>query len=137
MHRTESRRGPRQAFTLMEMLVVVAIIVALSGIAVVSYFAIFEGSKKDIAQSQVKSLSMLCDLYRIRNGNAPDALQTLMQPDVKGVISVEDPNALLDPWKKPYQYDPSGPRNSGRHADIWTIAPDGLEIGNWPKALGR
>ena len=42
-----------------------------------------------------------------------------------------------DPWKKPYQYDPSGPRNNGRRPDIWTVAPDGLEIGNWPKAPGR
>jgi type II secretion system protein G len=131
--RRDMERQRREAFTLMEMLNVVAIIVMLAGIGVVSYFSIFAGSQKDSAQSQVKSLSVACDAYRLKNGNNPDSLAILLQKDASGVIYVEDPNSLNDPWRKPYQYDASGQKNQGLHPDIWTVSPDGIEIGNWPK----
>jgi general secretion pathway protein G len=131
--RQESKRQRRAAFTLMEMLIVVAIIVMLAGIGVVSYLQLFAGSQKQVAESQVKSLSMLCDTYKLNNGANPESLAILMEKDGRGVIYVEDPDKLLDPWKKAYQYDASGPKNQGRHADIWTISPDNIEIGNWPK----
>ena len=39
---------------------------------------------------------------------------------------------LLDPWKKPYQYDSSGTKNNGTQPDIWTVDPKtGVTIGNW------
>jgi general secretion pathway protein G len=137
LHRKESLRQRRAGFTLMEMLVVVAIIVALAGIGVVSYFALFEQAKADVAAAQIQSLSSLCDQYRIKNGDFPDSLQALTQPDPNRKVYVEDPNKLLDPWKKPYQYDKNGQKNQGRHADIYTVSPDGLEIGNWPKQQSR
>jgi general secretion pathway protein G len=128
----KSRR--RAGFTLMEMLIVVAIIVALAGISVVSYFTLFESSKMDIAQSQVKSLSVACDTYRIQNKTNPDSLNALLQKDQNGRGPyIEDPEKLKDPWGKPYQYDASGGKNKGMHADIWTTTPDNIEIGNWPK----
>jgi general secretion pathway protein G len=129
----KSRR--RAGFTLMEMLIVVAIIVALAGISVASYFALFEGAKADLAQGQVKSLSTLCDQYRIKNKEFPLNLDALLQKDPLGNLPlVEDPSALNDPWGKKYQYDASGGKNKGRHADIWAIDPSnpGKEIGNWP-----
>ncbi len=137
IQRIETERQRRAAFTLMEMLIVVAIIVALAGIGVVSYFALFEGSRKDLASAQVKSLTVACDSYKLRNGSQPDSLQTLMQKDIKGNIYVEDADSLRDPWGKPYQYDANGARNQGRHADIWTVSPDGIELGNWPRSAGR
>ena len=131
--RQETKRQRRSAFTLMEMLVVVAIIVALAGISVVSYFSLFEGAKQDIASTQIKSLTVACDTYRIKNGNNPESLDVLLQKDPSGVMHIADPNALIDPWKNRYQYDPSGQKNQGQHADIWTVSPEKIEIGNWPK----
>jgi general secretion pathway protein G len=131
---SKSRR--RAGFTLMEMLIVVAIIVALAGISVVSYFALFEGARADVAQSQVKSLSNICDQYRLKNKEFPPSLDALLQKDPLGNLPlVEDPNSLKDPWNKPYQYDASGGKNQGRHADIWTVDPNnpGKMIGNWPQ----
>ncbi|MSQ94609.1 MAG: prepilin-type N-terminal cleavage/methylation domain-containing protein [Gemmataceae bacterium] len=137
LRRQESKRQRRAAFTLMEMLIVVAIIVMLAGIGVVSYLSLFAGSQKDVAKTQVKSLGVVCDTYKLKNGANPESLAVLLQKDPMGVIYVEDPDKLLDPWKKPYQYDASGQKNQGLHADIWTVSPDGIEIGNWPKQAGR
>ena len=128
-----SKRQRRAAFTLMEMLIVVAIIVMLAGIGVVSYMTLFAGSQKDVAYSDVKGLTVACDAYKLKNGANPESLAALLQKDPSGVVYIEDPNKLNDPWKKPYQYDGSGAKNQGRRADIWTVAPDGIEIGNWPK----
>ena len=127
------QRSRRPAFTLMEMLIVVAIIVALAGIGVVSYFALFESAKQDVARSQISSLTAVSDAYRIKHGEFPASLDTLLLPDSNNVVYIEDPNKLNDPWKKPYQYDRSGQKNLGKHADIWTITPDNVEIGNWPQ----
>ncbi len=38
---------------------------------------------------------------------------------------------LIDPWKKPYQYDPAGPKNKGSKPDLWTATPEKKVIGNW------
>jgi Type II secretion system (T2SS), protein G len=92
-------------------------------------------AKVDTAKLQVKSLTIACDQYRIKNKEYPESLNVLLQKDANGSIYIQDPNLLKDPWGKPYQYDASGPKNKGRHADIWTISPgpDKMEIGNWPK----
>jgi hypothetical protein len=48
---------------------------------------------------------------------------------------LDDPTALIDPWGKSFQYDPSGPKNQGLAPDIWTEAPDGSVIANWSKDI--
>jgi hypothetical protein len=37
---------------------------------------------------------------------------------------------LKDPWGESYGYDPAGPRNGGKHPDIWLELPGG-PVGNW------
>ena len=50
---------------------------------------------------------------------------------------LESKDALLDPWKQPFQYNPEGPKNGGLRPDIWTVTPDKEEIGNWPKVIAK
>jgi hypothetical protein len=48
----------------------------------------------------------------------------------KPLVTVD---TLIDPWGKPYKYDPEGKRNGGDVGDTWTVAPDGEAIGNWQR----
>jgi general secretion pathway protein G len=134
IQRNLQTRRRRSAFTLMEMLIVVAIIVALAGIGGFFIMGQLEGAKKDTAQIQVKAIATVCDAYRVKHNKYPDTLPVLLQKDEYGMIWMDDPNKLIDPWGRPYQYDASGQQNQGLHADVWTDPPDASgRIGNWPR----
>ena len=90
-------------------------------------------SNKDTAHAQAKVLTNACNAYKLMHNQFPKSLDTLLEKDEFGKNYVDDPNGIIDPWRKPYQYDANGPRNNGERPDIWTVAPDGQEIGNWTR----
>ncbi len=90
-------------------------------------------SKTDGARTMIKTLTNACDVYSLKRGRYPNKVEDLLKKDELGASYVRGADFLVDPWGRPYQYDPAGPRNNGLAPDIWTVAPDGTEIGNWPK----
>jgi general secretion pathway protein G len=132
--RVTAKRTRRAAFTLLEMLVVVAIIVALAGVGTYFLFGAMRSSEKDIARIKCKALGDVCVQYSIKNHNFPQSLQQLLQRDPKGNGPyLEEPDALLDPWGNQFQYNPQGQHNMGRRPDVFCQAPDGTTVGNWPE----
>ncbi|HZZ82525.1 MAG TPA: type II secretion system protein GspG [Gemmataceae bacterium] len=134
--RKDSMRQRRSAFTLMEMLVVVAIIVALAGIGGFFLLGALQGGQEDVARTQASgTLTTACTAYRLKHQQWPQSLQELTQKDALGGPYLENQDALIDPWGRPYQYDPSGPMNNGMKPDIWTTPPNdqNKKIGNWSK----
>lgn len=88
----------------------------------------------EIAATQVSGpLTNACQAYRLKHDGFPKNMMELIQKDAVGGPYLESPDALIDPWGKLYQYDPKGPRNNGARPDIWTVTPDGIEIGNWQR----
>ena len=134
------RRARRPAFTLMEVLVVVAILVVLASVGGVIYIRIQEDAERQLAGVRAKEIETAVKSYMRAHGDIPPAtLDELVQPS-DGGRGYLDPNMLLDPWGQPYLYNPEpqpGSPNALRGApDIISAGPnrvhgDADDIGNW------
>lgn len=123
LYRRQLAGRERSAFTLLEVLVVVAILVVLASVASIYVFRYLEDSKKDKAKLDIMALDKAVKTYQIRNDNVPpEDLSQVLQ-----FIENADQSKLIDPWGKPYQY--SYDEQSGI-ALIQTTAPDGTPITN-------
>ena len=132
----EIQRVVRQGFTLMEVLVVVAIILILASLG--GYYLIGQANeaRKSAAKVQVRVLTQAAETYNLDHGGInPASLDILVQRDGSGKGPyLKNRDALLDPWGSPYQYNQQGPKNQGTQPDIWCQVPNSGEmIGNWGK----
>ena len=98
-------------------------------VCVLSAGSVRADSKVDLARVDVRNLSKAVEFYKTKKGAYPARLK-----DLKDAGYVDPAATLLDPWGNPYRYDPKGPRNNGKKPDVWAVAPDKAEIGNWAEA---
>ncbi len=129
-------------FTLLEILVVLAIIGLLAGLAITNVDKIFGGAQADTARLFVnQSLKAPLTAYRIATGSYPttaEGLQALVTPPSSKADKL--PRGLIDkvptdPWGEPYQYAYPGNKNKDGY-DLWSKGPDKQsgtqdDIGNW------
>ena len=126
-------KAARSAFTLLEVLIVVAILVVLAGVSSMYVFKYLEDAKRDRARTDVRTITEACKAYQLKHGEFPPALTSLLQPPGESMPYLENGmEAITDPWGKAYQYNVAGQNNGGLKPDIFTNAPDGTIIGNWP-----
>jgi hypothetical protein len=97
----------------------------------------YEQVKISVARIEVRALEQQLQVYKLSNGDYPQNLEALAQPQPSGGAALVPKEKLLDPWKRPYQYNPAGPKNQGLKPDVWSLGPnpknaDGV-IGNWQK----
>ena len=139
-------KSSRAAFTLLEILVVLAIIGLLAGLAVSNSDKIFGHSQEAVARIFVRdSLKTSLVRYRIDLGDYPstaEGMQALLSaPANKGdrwrgpYIDSPGNKLPVDPWGEPYQYRYPGTKNKGGY-DLFSKGPDKVEgsdddIGNW------
>jgi general secretion pathway protein G len=142
------RRGvgkSRRAFTLLEILVVLAILGLLATLAITNLDTMFGGARKDTAEMFVKqSLRVPLQAYQLNMGTYPttaEGLNALLTAPAnksgswRGPYVKEDGGIPSDPWKQPYQYRFPGVKNKNGY-DLWSKGPDeqdgtGDDIGNW------
>ncbi|MDG0963653.1 MAG: type II secretion system protein GspG [Opitutales bacterium] len=125
-------RGTRKrGFTLVEILIVLALIGIVAGLAMSNLGEIFGGGKVKAAQTWVNSTGeAYVTSYFALVGEYPKSLADLKTPPAGTPPFVKRASDLQDPWGKDYIYQYPGTRNTGSF-DISTTAPDGSVIGNW------
>lgn len=106
-------------FTLVELLLVVAILGVLAGVAILNVGGKMGESQIAAARASIATIKTACDAYEIKTGKYPDSIDVLLQP-VGGGAPLLDSNAKADPWGNPFQI-----RKSGYSVEIRSAGPDG------------
>lgn len=135
-----AQRRLRQGFSLLEILVVLAIIALIAAVVGPRLFAQLDRSKTTAARIQAKALKSALETMRIDIGRVPtqqEGLNLLLQGDPTAVPGWQGPymDALpSDPWGRPYVYvapaETSGAAVSGGgNATVLSYGADGQEGG--------
>jgi general secretion pathway protein G len=139
------RRAPRPegGFTLVELLVVLAILGMIVALVTPQVLKYLDRAKVDTARIEIKTLGSALDLYRLDMQRYPtqdEGLAALLEAP-PGATAWNGPylqqkKLPLDPWGRPYVY-----RFPGRHGDydLFSHGPDDAqgsggeneEIANW------
>ncbi|WP_407180555.1 type II secretion system major pseudopilin GspG [Bradyrhizobium sp. STM 3562] len=124
----------QQGFTLVEMLVVIAIIGLIMGLIGPRVLNYLSESKVKAAKIQLQSFASALDLYYLDAGRYPSSAEGLaaLVRQTPGVVAWNGPylkggNVPNDPWNHPYIY-----RAPGEHGpyDIMSYGSDGQEGGS-------
>lgn len=124
----------RRGFTLMELLLVLAIIGLLMGGGAAVYSGIMDGAKRTKTQSKIGTLSMQIQQYQAQHsGKLPS--QSLGLNALKQMGAVKTDEELLDSWGEALIYTYPA-RRGGDQFDLWSKGADKLEntpddVGNW------
>ena len=140
------RRGREDGFTLLEMLVVIAIIGLLMAIVGPQVLKQLDNAKTHAAKIQIVSAESALDQFRADVGRYPTQAEGLaaLSAVPAGVSGWNGPYSKPippDAWGHPYHY-----LNPGKHGeiDIYTLGSDDAEggtgsaadVGNWQNAPG-
>ena len=134
MRRYKRRSRQEGGFTLMELLVVLAIIGLLAVLVAPRVIQYLGGAKVDTATIQVDRLAGVLDLYRLETGSYPsqeEGLAVLYDEPVNAANwngpYIRNRDSLTDPWGNPYGY-----RYPGEHGefDLYSLGADGREGGD-------
>ena len=135
------KRPPRShegelGFTLVELLVVVAILGLLIGLVAPAMMRQLGSAKHKIAEQTVARLASVLDIYRLDIGAYPTTDQGLkaLNSNPAGVAGwngpyLSDENGILDPWGRPFEYR-SPSQRTGRAFDIASMGADGKPGGS-------
>ena len=132
---------PRNGFSLVEMLIVVALIMTVSALVVPMLVESLEQSRDAKAIADLEWIAGMLLAFEVEYGRLPDSLEELFHPQV----------VPTDPWGNEYQYlkirggsAPPGQRRKDRFLvpissdfDLYSMGPDGQSAAPLTSALSR
>lgn len=130
--RTRSRRRFRPAFTLLEVLVVVAILLILAGVGAFAATSYLARAKISQAKLQMGKIETAVKAYMTDNGGDPPANLAVLTTADGGKVYLEGgQTAVTDPWGKQYQMQ-MAPDATGVTRVIISTTDDAGKPIQWP-----
>lgn len=125
MRENEEKSQRNLGFTLVELMVVIAILAILATTVGIYVFGALDDADQAKAKAEISNLKTAVKMYRIKNKRLPNTLDEVAQ-------FLDPPKVPLDPWGNPYIYTKEGnssfkiisygadgaPGGSGVNADI-------------------
>ena len=123
----DARAARRAGFTLIEIMVVVAIIGLLATLVAPNVINYLRQAKVTTTQAKLKNLKQPILSYQMKHSRVPDSLDDLLVEDEKNLNLpyIESQDELLDAWDNPIQYE----RINNSKFDLISLGADGVEGG--------
>lgn len=120
----EVAKQARAGFTLIEILVVVAIIGMLGAVAVPAYMNYLADARIATTRSLIKNIEDACTMYSIKHGGKfPSQLSDLQEGDDDNPPILQ--GGIEDPWGNEIKYE-----KRGKRVYLTSFGPDGEEGGD-------
>jgi general secretion pathway protein G len=125
---TETREHDQRGFTLLEILVVIAILGLLIGLVAPAALRQLGFARVSVTKQSIERIGSVLGMYKLDVGTYPDSEQGLraLVERPTGVETWNGPylkgGVPLDPWNHPYTYRNPSPR-SGHDYDLCSAGP--------------
>jgi len=141
--KTQLKKSSSDAFTLIEIMVVVIILGILAATIIPQFIGTTQDAKISAAKSQVAELESAVERFYIhmdRYPTAEEGLKVLVDPPAGAETGADQKwrgpyikQLRNDPWGNPYQYAFPGTHHPTSF-DIWSRGADGADGGEGPNA---
>lgn len=125
---TRRRRGSEAGFSLIELMVVIAIIAMLASVVAYNVLGSLEDAEITVVKAEISTFKSALINYRVVFKKFPtneEGLEALIQNE-KNRKFLDTDNIPLDPWDNPYLYKIEGSRNFS----IMSYGADGVPGGS-------